>query len=58
MPDQAAPKGAMLNEGLLKQLISEFQRRVHTGERVRVVLHSLLHTVYAQGVAAGKREGQ
>lgn len=49
----AAPARALLNEGLLKQLINEFYRRLRAGEQVKVVLHSLLHEVYAQGVAAG-----
>lgn len=58
MPHNAPPAAhsrAMLNEGLTKQLIAEFHRRIRSGERPRAVLHSLLHTVYAQGVAAGHK---
>lgn len=48
----------LLNEHLCKQLIAAFYRRVRNGEKRAVVLHSLLHEVYAQGVAAGRREGK
>lgn len=54
-PEQKATRfGAVLNEGLCKQLIKEYYRRVRAGEKPSVALHALLHTVYAQGVAAGK----
>lgn len=50
----ATPPRVLLNERLCKQLINEFHRRTFGGERPRVVLHALLHEVYAQGVAAGR----
>lgn len=56
--NQATPSCVLLNEGLLKQLINEYFRRIYTGERTKVVLHALLHQVYAQGVAAGRRGAQ
>jgi hypothetical protein len=58
MPIEAAPTGALLNEGLCKQLIKEFYRRVKGGEKMGVVLHALLHTVYAHGVTAGQQRAK
>lgn len=52
---QAAPPSALLNEGLCKQLIAQYYRRIYSGERAKVVLHALLHEVYAQGVVAGRK---
>lgn len=46
----------LLNERLCKQLIAAFFRRVRNGEKIAVILHSLLHEVFAQGVAVGKQQ--
>lgn len=51
----ATPPRVMLNEGLCKQLIQRYFSQIYSGERPRVVLHALLHEVYAQGAAAGAR---
>lgn len=48
----ATPPRVLLNERLCKQLIQSYFRRIYAGERPRVVLHALLHEVYAQGAAA------
>ena len=57
MPNEtpATPSRVLLNEGLCKQLIQRYFSQVYGGARPRVVLHALLHEVYAQGVAAGAR---
>lgn len=41
----------MLNERLTKQLIRRYQSQVRSGIKPAVVLHALLHEVYAQGQA-------
>lgn len=47
--------GHVLNEGLCKTLISKYFRRTQRGgERQAVVLHELIHEVYAQGHQAGR----
>lgn len=48
----ATPPRVLLNERLCKQLIQEFYRQIHAGGRPRVILHAMLHEVYAQGVEA------
>lgn len=53
----ATPSRVLLNERLCKQLIQEYYRRIYGGERPKVVLHGLIHEVYAQGVTAGRSGG-
>lgn len=51
----ATPPRVLLNERLCKQLIQRYFSQIYSGTRPRVVLHALLHEVYAQGVAVGAR---
>lgn len=44
-------KAPVLNERLTKQLIRRYQSQVRSGIKPAVVLHALLHEVYAQGQA-------
>lgn len=46
---------AILNEGLIKQLVQRFFMLRRAGEKTSVILHALLHETYAQGVAAANR---
>lgn len=48
----------IINEGLCKQLLAAFYRRVKSGEKHGCVLRALLNEVYAHGVTVGKQQQQ
>ena len=43
----------LINEGLCKQLVAEYFRRVRMDEQPAVVLRELLQTTFSQGYAGG-----